>query len=98
MMSDSATNNAAKITIYSTTWCAFCKTEKQWLDKLGIAYNEKNVETDMDAYNELVEKNGGPFQGVPITDVDGDLVLGFDRPKITELIKVKGITPTAAAA
>lgn len=95
-MTDSATDNAAKITIYSTTWCAFCKTEKQWLDKLGIPYNEKNVETDMEAYNELVEKNGGPFQGVPITDVDGELVHGFDRPKIDQLMKAKGIAPAAA--
>jgi glutaredoxin len=93
-MTDAATN-AARITIYSTTWCAFCKTEKQWLDKLGIPYIEKNVETDMDAHNELVEKNGGPYQGVPITDVDGDLVLGFDRLKIDKLMKEKGIAPVA---
>ena len=98
MTDSTATDNGAKITIYSTTWCAFCKTEKQWLDKLGIAYNEKNVETDKEAYDELVEKNGGPFQGVPITDVDGVLVHGFDRMKIDGLIKEKGITPVAATA
>jgi hypothetical protein len=50
----------------------------------------------MDAHNELVEKNGGPYQGVPITDVDGDLVLGFDRLKIDQLMKDKGIAPVAA--
>jgi glutaredoxin len=97
-MTDSTAADAAKITIYSTTYCAFCKTEKQWLDKLGFAYVEKNVETDADAYQELVKKNGGPFSGVPITDVDGDLVLGFDRLKIDRLIKEKGITPKLAAA
>jgi glutaredoxin len=100
-MSDAATtdaqktNDSARVTIYSTTWCAFCKTEKQWLDKLGVAYIEKNVEVDADAHNELVEKNGGPYSGVPITDVDGDLVLGFDRPKIDQLMKEKGILQAA---
>jgi mycoredoxin len=42
--------DSAQITIYSTTWCAFCKTEKQYLDKLGIAYVEKDIEEDKVAY------------------------------------------------
>lgn len=91
-------DNNSQIIIYSTTWCAFCKTEKQWLDKLGIAYVEKDIEEDKAAYEELMSKNGGAYQGVPVTDVAGDLVLGFDRLKIDGLIKAKGIMPTVAAA
>lgn len=86
-----------QITIYSTTWCAFCKTEKQYLDKLGIAYTEKDIEADKEAYEELMSKNGGAFQGVPVTDIAGDLVLGFDRAKIDTLIKSKGIAAQPAA-
>lgn len=89
------TDTAAKVTIYSTTWCAFCKTEKQYLDKLGVAYVEKDIEADKDAYNELMGKNGGTFQGVPVTDIDGELVLGFDRAKIDTLLKDKNIPATA---
>ena len=89
-------SDASQIIIYSTTWCAFCKTEKQWLDKLGFAYTEKNIETDKEAYAELMAKSGGNFQGVPVTDMAGDLVLGFDRPKIDALIKDKGLVPVAA--
>jgi glutaredoxin-like YruB-family protein len=85
-----------KITIYSTNWCAFCKTEKQYLDRKGIAYVEKNVEEDKEAYEELMKKNGGAFQGVPVTDIAGELVLGFDRLKIDQLIQEKGIQPVAA--
>jgi glutaredoxin-like YruB-family protein len=81
----------AKVTIYSTTWCAFCKTEMQYLDKLGVKYNEKDIEADKEAYDELMSKSGGNFRGVPVTDIDGDLVLGFDRPKIDELLKTKGL-------
>lgn len=91
-------SDAAQITIYSTTWCAFCKTEKQYLDKLGIAYTDKDVEADKSAYEELMSKNGGAYQGVPVTDIGGELVLGFDRAKIDRLIKEKGITPVDPAA
>jgi glutaredoxin len=91
-MSDTAT---PQITIYSTTWCAFCKTEKQWLDHLGISYISKNIEEDEDANKELMEKLGGNFQGVPVTDVAGDIVLGFDRPKLQAAIDSHGIKATA---
>lgn len=84
------------ITIYSTTWCAFCKTEKQYLEKLGYAFTEKDIEADKDAYEELMSKNGGAFSGVPVTDIAGELVLGFDRAKIDATIKEKGIQPVTA--
>jgi glutaredoxin-like YruB-family protein len=80
-----------KVIIYSTTWCAFCKTEEQYLQKLGVEYIKKDVEEDKDAYEELMQKNGGAFQGVPVTDIAGDLILGFDRPKIDSTLKAKGL-------
>lgn len=83
--------DASKVIIYSTTWCAFCKTEKQYLDKLGVSYSEKDIEADKDAYDELMAKNDGQFSGVPVTDIDGELVLGFDRAKIDGLLKTKGL-------
>jgi len=79
----------AKVIIYSTTWCAFCKTEEQYLKRLGVDYIKKDVEEDKDAYEELMKKNGGAFQGVPVTDIDGELVLGFDRAKIDATLKAK---------
>ena len=98
-MSDTPQDNTAKIAIYSTTWCAFCKTEKQYLDKLGIPFVEKDIESDKEAYEELMAKSGeGGYQGVPVTDIAGTLVLGFDRRKIDEVIKEKGISAVPAAA
>lgn len=87
--------DSAQITIYSTTWCAFCKTEKQYLDKLGVAYDYKDIEEDKAAYEELMSKNGGNFQGVPVTDIGGEIILGFDRAKIDAAIKAKNIQPVA---
>ncbi|MCA9341033.1 NrdH-redoxin [Candidatus Saccharibacteria bacterium] len=80
-MSDSTAKDN-KVVIYSTNWCAFCKTEKQWLDSLNVEYIEKNIETDKAAEQELLQKLNGNFQGVPVTDIAGDVILGFDRPKL----------------
>lgn len=78
-----------KVIIYSTTWCAFCKTEEQYLQKLGVQYVKKDVEEDKEAYEELMQKIGGNFQGVPVTDIAGEIVLGFDRAKIDTTLKDK---------
>jgi glutaredoxin len=85
-----------KITVYSTSWCAFCHTEMQWLDKLGIPYIAKDVEADKAAYDELLVKNGGNYTGVPVTDIAGDIILGFDRPKLQDAIKRHDIQPATA--
>lgn len=75
-------SHTAPVTIYTTTLCAFCATEKQWLDKLGVAYVAKNIEEEEGARDELLAKIDGNFQGVPVTDIAGDIILGFDRPKL----------------
>lgn len=92
-MSDTAD---PKIIIYSTTWCAFCHTEAQWLDHLGIPYVKKDIEEDPEAQKELMEKLDGNFSGVPVTDVAGDMILGFDRPKLLKAIKTHKLDPKTA--
>ena len=83
-MSDTNTN---AVTIYTTTFCAFCATEKQWLDKLGVKYVAKNIEEDDAAKDELLEKLGGNFQGVPVTDIAGEMILGFNRPALQSALE-----------
>lgn len=80
-----------KVTVYSTSWCAFCHTEMQWLDKLGVDYVAKDVEADESAMEELKAKNGGNFSGVPVTDISGDVILGFNRPALQESLKKHGL-------
>jgi len=87
-MADSAD---AKVIIYSTPWCAFCKTEKQYLEHLGVAFIEKDVENDTASMDELKEKNGGSFAGVPVTDIAGTIITGFDRAKIDATLREKGL-------
>ena len=76
-----------QVTVYSTPWCAFCKTEKQWLDSLGVAYVAKDIEEDENAKEELLAKLGGQFQGVPTTEIGGQMIVGFDRPKLEEALR-----------
>ncbi len=89
-------NDSAAVTVYSTTWCAFCATEKQWLDKLGVKYVAKNIEEDEAANKELLEKLGGNFQGVPVTDINGEMVLGFNRPALQAALEKNELIPAAS--
>lgn len=75
-------NQTASVTVYTTSRCAFCKTEKQWLDHLGVSYQSKDIEQDKSAHDELTAKMDGNFQGVPVTDIGGDIILGFNRPQL----------------
>lgn len=92
-MADSASQ---AVTIYTTTFCAFCATEKQWLDRLGVKYVAKNIEEEMDAQAELLEKLGGNFQGVPVTDIGGEMILGFNRPALQAALEKNNLLPATA--
>ncbi len=87
-MSDS---DKATVTIYSTSSCAFCHTEKQWLDKLGVAYIDKNIEEDEAAKTELLEKINGNFQGVPVTFINDEMILGFNRPALQAALETNNL-------
>ena len=84
-----------KVIIYSTPWCAFCKTEKQYLDHLGVQFEVKDIEEDAAAFEELAQKTDGRTTGVPVTDIGGELIFGFDRKKIDETLKSHGLLAAA---
>jgi glutaredoxin-like YruB-family protein len=75
------------ITIYSADWCAFCHAAKGYLDKLGVQYVDKNVESDPSVAQESVDKSGQT--GIPVIDIDGTIIIGFDRPKIDAVLREK---------
>ena len=80
-MSDTAT----KPIIYSASWCGFCHMAKQYMDKLGVAYEERDVEHTPQYAVEAVEKSGQ--RGIPVIDIDGQIIVGFDRPRIDAALK-----------
>ena len=81
--------DTAQVTIYSAPWCAFCKTEKEYLEHLGVAFTVRDIEEDTGAMEELIEKSGQ--QSVPVTDIDGVIIKGFDRTKIDATLRDKGL-------
>lgn len=85
-MSDKDKNDS-KVIVYSAVWCAFCHAAKEYLDKLGVKYIDKDVEKDPAAGLEAVNKSGQ--RGIPVIDIDGAIIIGFDRPKIDFALKDK---------
>ena len=74
------------VTIYSTPTCPYCKLEKEFLKENKIAYKEVNVAEDTQAAQQMIMKSGQ--SGVPVTDVDGKIVVGFDRAALKKLLKL----------
>jgi glutaredoxin 3 len=74
-----------KVIIYSADWCAFCHAAKEYLDKLGVKYTERNIEEDRAFAQEAVDKSHQ--MGIPVLDIQGDIIVGFDRPKIDDTLK-----------
>jgi glutaredoxin len=75
-----------KTTVYTTTTCPYCKTLKSYLDENNISYEEKRVDTDEKAREQIAKESGG-FMGVPFTVIEKDSgekenIVGFDKEKI----------------
>lgn len=73
-----------KITIYTSDTCGYCHMAKDYLDSKGVDFEEKNVSRDMNARKELMKQG---FMGVPIINVNGEVIQGFDKDRLEELLK-----------
>lgn len=71
------------IKIYSTSTCPNCTVAKEYLREKGYAYDEKNVSTDPQAKKELISMG---YMGVPIILVDDEIVVGFDKNKLDQIL------------
>lgn len=75
------------VKIYTTSSCVYCKMAKEFFGKHNIAYEEKNVAQDAQARDEMVQKSGQ--LGVPVIDIDGQIVIGFDQARLVSLLDIK---------
>ncbi len=73
-----------KITIYSTPTCHFCNLAKDFFKEKGVKYEEFNVATDLAKRKEMVDKSGQ--MGVPVIDIGGSIVVGFDEEQVASLL------------
>jgi len=75
-----------QVTIYSTPSCHFCHMAKDFFNEKKVAYTEINVAGNPEKINEMVEKSGQ--RGVPVIIIGDELIVGFDKPKIAQLLGV----------
>ena len=73
------------VKIYTTPSCPWCKKTKEWLKENKVKYTEKNVAEDEKARNEMIQKSGQ--MGVPVLDIDGEILVGFDPKAIKKSLK-----------
>ncbi len=75
-----------KIKIYSTPTCVYCKTLKGYLQRNQIAFEDIDVSKDEKELQEMIKISGQ--MGVPVVDIDGEVIIGFDKVKIDQLLKI----------
>lgn len=75
------------VIIYTTPTCAYCKMAKQFFLANKIQYQEHNVVEDEKARAEMVERSHQ--LGVPVIDVNGEVVVGFNREELARLLNIK---------
>lgn len=74
------------VTIYSTPTCPFCHQAKEYFKEKNIQYTDYNVADDQKKAEEMVEKSGQ--MGVPVILIGDEVVVGFDKERIDELLKL----------
>ncbi len=78
---------AKRVTVYTTPSCTWCTTIKTFLRKNGIRFTEINVASNESAAQDMVRKSGQ--QGVPQTEINGEMIIGFDQAKLNRLLEIK---------
>lgn len=76
-----------KITIYTTPTCGFCRQTKEFFKEHNIKFKEINVNEDEKAAEKMIEKSGQ--YGVPVIDVNGEIIVGFDQEALKKALKIK---------
>jgi len=75
-----------KITVYSTSTCPFCIRAKQFLKDNNIQFEDIDVSENQDKAQEMIKKSGQ--MGVPVIEIDGGIIVGFDKEKIREALGI----------
>ena len=75
-----------KVTVYSTPTCPWCVKTKEFLKENNVPYQEINVAADHKAAQDMIEKSGQ--MGVPVTDIDGTIIVGFDKGALKRALKL----------
>jgi len=72
------------VTVYSTTSCPYCNMAKDYFKANNVEYTDYNVGEDQAKGQEMVQKSGQ--MGVPVIDIDGTIIIGFNKEKINAVL------------
>lgn len=75
-----------KVAIYTTPKCVYCKMAKQFFKENGVEYEEYDLAADEQKVEEMIERSGQ--MGVPVIDVDGKLIIGFDKQALKQALEI----------
>lgn len=75
------------VKVYSTSFCPYCKMAKEFLKDKKIPFEEVNVQENPEAAKQMIEKSGQA--GVPVIEIDGQMVIGFNTEQIKKLLKLE---------
>lgn len=75
------------IRIFSTPSCPYCVTLKEFMKQHSFEFEDINVATDAQAREEMITKSGQ--MGVPVLEINGEIIVGFDKKKIVQLLNIK---------
>lgn len=74
------------VTIYSTPTCHFCKAAKSFFAEHNVPFTEHNVAADPALAQEMMNRSGQ--MGVPVIFIDEDMIVGFDEPRVRQLLAI----------
>ena len=77
----------SKVRVFSTPSCPYCVTLKEFLKENNVEFDDINVAEDEKAREEMIQKSNQ--MGVPVVDIDGEIIVGFNKEKIVELLNIK---------
>lgn len=76
-----------KIKVYTSPACVYCHQLKDFLKGSGVEFEEINLSKNQEMIDDFIKKTGQ--MAVPVTEIDGEMILGFDLPKIKQKLNIK---------
>jgi glutaredoxin-like YruB-family protein len=80
----SETKPQPKVIVFSTPTCSYCNMAKQYFRQKNVKFTDVDVSRDQAAARDMVRRSGQ--MGVPVIDIGGKIIVGFNRPKIDQLL------------
>lgn len=78
---------AHTVKMFTTPTCGYCRQAKDFFNDNNVSFSEVDVTKDQVALRDMADRSGQ--MGVPVIDVDGEIVVGFDRERLAELLEIK---------